>query len=213
MALRPSRTGTVFQKTFGLNDFYFGDAAYPFPMGNVQMIGKVQGAMLQARLPFFPTAVRQFVADHSVDWYAQSEDLPHPDSRVTLNSSGQIQLRRVPTNLRAHRELIKRTKKLMHAVGFPLVLVEPLGITTTSHQCGTVRMGDDPGISAVDAFGRSHDHPNLFVTDGSVFPSSAGVNPSLTIAAQAMRAADHIIRSEFGVARQDAATTGLARAI
>ncbi|MDB5527153.1 MAG: glucose-methanol-choline oxidoreductase [Devosia sp.] len=210
MALGTNRPGTVFQKTFGLNDFYFGDRDYPYPMGNVQMIGKVHGPMLQHRLPFLPSGIRQAIAEHSVDWYAQSEDLPHPDSRVTVGRGGDIALTRVPTNLGAHRELIKRTKRFMHAMGFPIVLVEGLGIKTTSHQCGTIRMGKNPGSAALDPFCRSFDHPNLFVTDGAFFPSSAGVNPSLTIAAQAMRAADHIIRTDFGVARPISSMAGAA---
>jgi choline dehydrogenase-like flavoprotein len=67
-----------------------------------------------------------------------------------------------------------------------------MGIETNSHQCGTIRFGTDPTKSVLDPFGRSHDVPNLFVVDSSFFPSSAAVNPALTIAAQALRAADHI---------------------
>jgi choline dehydrogenase-like flavoprotein len=67
-----------------------------------------------------------------------------------------------------------------------------MGIETNSHQCGTIRFGTDPTKSVLDPFGRSHDVPNLFVVDSSFFPSSSAVNPALTIAAQALRVADHI---------------------
>lgn len=198
MGIGAKRTGTLFQKTFGINDFYFGDADYPYPMGNVQMIGKVQGPMLKARLPFLPGSMRQAIADRSVDWYAQSEDLPHPESRVTVDARGSIHLDRKVTNFESHRQLIKRTTGIMRSLGFPVVVTESLDARVTSHQCGTVRMGVDPGAAALDPFCRSYDHRNLFVTDGSFFPSSSGVNPSLTIAAQAFRAADHMMREDLG---------------
>jgi choline dehydrogenase-like flavoprotein len=73
-----------------------------------------------------------------------------------------------------------------------MVLIQRMGIETNSHQCGTIRFGTDPTKSVLDPFCRSHDVPNLFVVDSSFFPSSAAVNPALTIAAQALRAADHI---------------------
>ena len=62
----------------------------------------------------------------------------------------------------------------------------------TSHLLGTCRMGDDPRTSVVDADGRSWDIPNLWICDGSLFPTCGGVNPSLTIQALACRAADRM---------------------
>jgi len=199
MAVGLKKTGTVFQKSFGVNDFYFGDERYPHPMGNVQMIGKMRGPMLAHRTPMLPPRLRQAIADRSVDWYLQSEDLPHPDSRVSVGADGSIRLDRKVTNLRSHKELVKRIRGLMRSLGYPVVLSEMLGPRTTSHQCGTVRMGTDPRQAALDAFCRTFDHPNLFVVDGSFFPSSAAVNPSLTIAAQALRVADHMLYEDFGI--------------
>src|SRR5262249_48376884 len=103
-----------------------------------------------------------------------------------------------PTNLRSHQELLKRTTRIMRSLGFPIVVTETLGIRTTSHQCGTVRMGLDPAHAALDPLCRSYDHPNLLVVDGSFLPSSAAVHPSLTIAAQALRVADHVLATDFG---------------
>jgi choline dehydrogenase-like flavoprotein len=62
----------------------------------------------------------------------------------------------------------------------------------TNHLAGTARMGDDPATSVVNADCRSWDIPNLWVCDGSVFPTTGGVNPSLTITSIAMRTADRI---------------------
>jgi choline dehydrogenase-like flavoprotein len=199
MAVRPLKTGITFQKTFGLNDFYFGDADYRFPMGNVQMIGKLQGAMLAAKLPFLPASLRQAIANRSLDWYAQSEDLPLAENRVWIDGSGSLHLDRRPSNLEPHRQLLRRVAKLMRGLGFPLVAIQRLGIRTTSHQCGTIRFGTDPAKDALDPLCRSYDHRNLFVADSSFFPSSGGVNPALTIAAQALRIADHMMKEDFNL--------------
>ena len=120
-----------------------------------------------------------------------SEDLPDPESRVILGTGGRIEVIFRPNNLAAHERLIKVAT---HAEGggLPLVLVERMGIETNSHQCGTIKFGTDPTTSVLDPFCRSHDVSNLFVVDASFFPSSAAVNPALTIAAQALRVADHI---------------------
>jgi choline dehydrogenase-like flavoprotein len=73
-----------------------------------------------------------------------------------------------------------------------------MGIETNSHQCGTLRFGTDPAMSVLDPFCRTHDIPNLFVVDSSFFPSSTAVNPALTIAAQALRVAEHLLVSAHG---------------
>jgi len=66
------------------------------------------------------------------------------------------------------------------------------GIASTAHIMGTARMGDDPDTSVVDAFGRAHELDNLYVADGSVFVSSGGFNPTLTIMALSLRMARHL---------------------
>jgi choline dehydrogenase-like flavoprotein len=197
LAVGVKETRTVFQKTFGLNDFYFGDEKYRHPMGNIQMIGKVNAEMLRTMAPYVPKFVREYVTSHSIEWYAQSEDLPHLESRVTVGDDGMIRLTKQRTNERSHAELIRRVKRYMRKVGFPIVVSRRLDLKTTSHQCGTIRFGTDRNDAALDQFCRSYDHPNLFIVDGSFMPSSAGMNPALTIAAQALRAADHIASREF----------------
>jgi choline dehydrogenase-like flavoprotein len=123
-----------------------------------------------------------------------TEDLPEPDSRVTLASDGRIVLDYRPNNLRAHAMLVEELRRILARLGYwsPRVFAHSVGVRNTTHQCGTVVFGDDPRSSVLDPFCRAHDVENLFVVDASFFPSSAAVNPGLTIAAQALRVADHI---------------------
>ena len=88
-------------------------------------------------------------------------------------------------------------RRILRRAGFPIVLSKQFDRRTPSHQCGTVRFGDDPAASALDPFCRAHDHPNLFVVDAGFMPSSAAVNPALTVAAQALRTADHLMQTDL----------------
>lgn len=124
-----------------------------------------------------------------------SEDLPSPESRVLLRN-GQIVLHWQRTNWAAHALLVKRLKAVLRRAGWPLVLSKAFEKRTPSHQCGTARMGNDPTTSVVDAFGKAHDLDNLWIADASVLPTSAAVNPSLTIAALALRTGDRILATE-----------------
>jgi choline dehydrogenase-like flavoprotein len=74
------------------------------------------------------------------------------------------------------------------------MLIAPLPAGATSHQCGTIRIGNDPATAPLDPFGRAFDHPNLFVTDASSLVTSAAVNPSLTVAAMALRSAREVLK-------------------
>ena len=198
MALSAEINNTVFQKTLALNDFYFGEKNFPFPMGQAQMLGKLQGGMLTAKVPYLPRFLGSELARHGVDWLVLSEDLPDPDNRVTLDNS-RIKLSTRSNNMKSHERLVGRMSKALKRAGFPIVMTKPLTAHATAHQCGTVRFGSDPHTAALDPYCRSFDHSNLFVIDASFFPSSAAVNPVLTIVAQAMRAADHILRHDFGL--------------
>ena len=91
-------------------------------------------------------------------------------------------------------------RERLRAAGYPIVLTRPFDRRTPSHQCGTVRIGADPGdVRRSIPICRAYDHPNLFVVDASFLPTSAAVNPSLTVAAQALRVADHIARRRSSV--------------
>ncbi len=148
--------------------------------------------MLTADQRWVPKPFLHALANRSVDWRVMSEDLPDPENRVTLGSGDRIEIHFRPHNHGAHNRLIQAATRMLKRAGYPIVLIQRMGIETNSHQCGTLRFGTDPKNSVLDPFCRSHDVPNLFVVDSSFFPSSAAVNPALTIAAQALRVADYI---------------------
>jgi choline dehydrogenase-like flavoprotein len=118
-----------------------------------------------------------------------AEDLPSPDSRVTVDGTGRITTARVERGLRTHRRLLERAKRLLRSAGYDAILTQHFDISMNSHQCGTVVSGTDPATSVLDPWCRTHDIENLWVIDGGFFPSSAAMNPALTIAAQALRVA------------------------
>ncbi len=196
LALHPFRKNpSVYQKTLMVNDFYLKGGRDDTPLGNIQLLGKISGPILAATSPL-PGVLARWIAARSVDFYAMSEDLPNPESRVTLHH-GQIRLDWKRSNWQAHLDLVARLRRLLRRAGYPVVLSRAFDRRTPSHQCGTARMGADPARSVVDPFCRAYDHRNLFIVDASVLPSSAAVNPALTIAALALRAARHILQSEF----------------
>jgi choline dehydrogenase-like flavoprotein len=189
------RNDSIYQKTIQINDFYLTGGPGGAPLGNVQMLGKISGPILASDTPI-PLPVAKWIARHAVDILAMSEDLPNPESRVSLRD-GQIVLDWKRSNWEAHLALVARVKTVLRRAGYPIVLSRAFDRRTPSHQCGTARMGADPRASVVDAMCRSHDHPNLFVVDASVLPTSAAVNPALTIAALALRTAGHIAGRDF----------------
>jgi choline dehydrogenase-like flavoprotein len=138
-----------------------------------------------------------FWVSRGVDWLVMSEDLPAAANRVTIDDKGRIQLHYRPNNVTAHKRLVGETKRILRRLGYWLVVSHSHGSTNTTHQCGTLCFGTDPRTSVLDSYCRAHDVENLFVVDASFFPSSAAVNPGLTIAAQALRVADHIRDTEL----------------
>jgi len=221
MAIDPFRKNpTMFQKTMAVNDFYLhGEGHHPYPLGNLQLLGKLQAGMLTANQRWVPRPLLAAFAERSIDWWVMSEDLPHPDNRVTINSSGGIVVHWKPTNLQAHARLTEAGTRMLRRAGYSLVFTQRMGIETNSHQCGTARFGLDLVTSVLDPFCRTHEVKNLFVVDSSFFPSSAAVNPALTIAAQALRVADHIAGdsrtsiSDFGLRNAERATSNPQSAI
>jgi len=197
LAIDPRRRNdSVYQKTLMLNDYYLSDGKRGRPLGNVQLLGKINGDILKANVRYAPKFALDFMAGHAVDWYLMCEDLPDPESRVTVDGDCIVlQWRR--TNLESLDGLTKVMRENFRACGYPIVLSRPFDKRTPSHQCGTVRIGNDAASAPLDPFCRSFDHKNLFVVDGGFLPTSAAVNPALTIAAQALRVADHIRRNEF----------------
>ena len=213
MALSKCPNPTVFQKTLGVNDFYFGSSDWPYPMGHISFVGKLDAYTLKAGAPAIaPGWTLDLMAKHSLDFWLTSEDLPDPDNRVTLDRDGNIVLSYTPNNEEAHRRLIAKLQQLMkqqtkcavhghecHEGLFArsLYLGQRIPLAGVAHQNGTVRFGNDPRAAALDANCRAHEVDNLYVVDGSFFPSSAAVNPALTIMANALRVGDHL-RARLG---------------
>jgi choline dehydrogenase-like flavoprotein len=182
----------VFQKTVAINDFYHRGPDTPYPLGQIQSQGRTHGVMAQIVVPWIPLWAYEAWVARGVDWLAMSEDLPLPENRVTVTNEGQIRLAYQPSNVGPHRELVERTKGILKSLGLSFAFAASLGSRNTTHQCGTLCFGTDPRASVLDPFCRTHDIENLFVVDASFFPSSAAVNPALTIIAQALRVAEHM---------------------
>ncbi|MFT5869910.1 MAG: choline dehydrogenase-like flavoprotein [Paracoccaceae bacterium] len=191
MALHPLRKNpAIYQKTLQFNNFYLSGGPGDAPLGNVQLLGKITAEILATQVNL-PGPVTRWIAARSFDWYAMSEDLPSDDSRVSLRGD-QIVLDWKRSNWQAHEALVTKLKSLLRRAGCPIVMSRAFDRKTPSHQCGTAVFGNDPNATVLDLFCRSHDHENLFVVDASFLPTSAAVNPALTIAAQALRVADYI---------------------
>ncbi len=198
LAINPMRkNSSVYQKTLGINDYYLANDDHKYPLGNIQLLGKINEDILKANIPFVPNWILRYLTDHSVDWYLMSEDLPSAENRIVIEKEGQITLKWKPSNMNAHRRLVLKTKQLMRRSGYPVILTKAFDKRTPSHQCGTVRIGDNSLTAPLDPYCRSYDHKNLFVVDGGFLPSSSALNPALTIAAQALRVAEHIANTNF----------------
>src|SRR5499433_1629590 len=194
---------TVFQKTLAVNDFYFGAPDWDYPLGHIQMLGKSHGETIKGEAPGWmfwkPEMPFDTMARHAVDFWLTSEDLPDPENRVTIDATGRTVLALTENNMEGHARLAEKLKEILKAMDCEprllprsLYLGKDIPIGGTAHQCGTVRFGRDPRSSALDVHCKAHDLDNLYVVDGSFFPSSGAVNPALTIMANALRVGDHL---------------------
>lgn len=201
VALSTKLNPTKFGKTFAINDFYYGDDEFKYPMGHIQMLGKSDAMMFKEDAPFFtPDFVLEIMANHALDFWMTSEDLPLPENRVTLDKNGNISINYTENNLEGHKRLQKKLRSILNNIGggvniLPknIYLGKKISVAGTAHQCGTIRFGNDPEKSALNTWCRTHEVFNLYVVDGSFFPSSSAVNPALTIMAMALRVGDHLI--------------------
>ncbi|MDZ4762219.1 MAG: GMC family oxidoreductase [Alphaproteobacteria bacterium] len=206
---------TDFPKTMAINDFYWGDpdGKFPYPMGHIQGLEYLSGDVIRGQLSqtmpswLIPGAFASFMGDRILAFLVMTEDLPEARNRVRLDPDGTIRLDYWYNNLKAHDRLIRRFHDAMKKAGRTCRCLRAnrqqmdsiLPIYGTAHQCGTLRMGDDPATSVVDANCKAHELDNLYVADTSVFVSSAAVNPALTCIANSLRVADHIA-ARMGVA-------------
>jgi choline dehydrogenase-like flavoprotein len=201
VALSRRENPTVFQKTLSINDFYFSAPDYPFPLGNIQMIGKSLGPMFRNDAPrFAPGFTLDEMARHAVDFWLTAEDLALPQNRITLNAQNEIQVHYEFTNVEAIKRLRLKLQAMLeqmdmhpHLIPNSLYLAKHIPIAGVAHQAGTCRFGIDPKTSVLDVNCKAHELDNLYVVDTSFFPSIGAVNPSLTAMANALRVGDHLL--------------------
>ncbi len=204
LAVSLEENDTKFQKTLGVNDYYFGDEDFDYPMGNVQMVGKSSAPMYRGEKPIetklAPSFALKDVATHAVDFWLSAEDLPEPDNRVTLTKDGDIALSYTPNNREPMEQLYSRVHKHLshlgmhphHLIPRDIYMKNDIPVAGCAHQSGTVRFGDDPATSVLDTDCKAHEVDNLYVVDTSFFPSIGAVNPALTAIANALRVGDHL---------------------
>ncbi|MDJ0713821.1 MAG: GMC family oxidoreductase [Prochloraceae cyanobacterium] len=199
----PQPNSGLFQRTMYVNDFYWGDKDFPYPMGHVQDSGGIlQDVIFSESPPILSVAAKLMpgfslkqLAKSSLGWWLQTEDLPDPNNRVSL-SENKLHLNYTPNNLEAHDRLLYRWQEVLKATDKESLGIHPYGtvpIQVVAHQCGTCRFGEDPKSSVLDLNCRTHDVDNLYIVDSSFFPSSAAVSPALTVIANALRVAEHLI--------------------
>jgi choline dehydrogenase-like flavoprotein len=203
MALMPKPNETIFQKTLAVSDFYFGADDWDYPLGLIQMCAtshadQIRGEAVPAWLEWLPNMPFEAMAQHSMDFWLSSEDLPRPENRIHYDG-GRVVLDVTEQGQEAHGRLRKKLEHFLTRAGAHPLLVErslylgkDIPIGGTAHQAGTARFGTDPATSVLDLDCRAHEVDNLYVTDASFFPSIGAVNPTLTIIANALRVAAHI---------------------
>ena len=203
-ALGKEMNATVFQKTLGINDFYLANDGRDWPLGNIQMIGKSNSGAMKGAEPkltrIAPRRSRDDVAEHSVDWWLTTEDLPLADNRVTVDKAGHVHLAYQSSNDKEAEGLYEELKKVLNHVGLAqhhvfdknFYMTMNIPIAGVAHQAGTCRFGTDPATSVLDVNCKAHELDNLYVVDTSFFPSIGAVNPALTAIANAIRVGQHL---------------------
>ncbi len=205
LALSREENPTIYQKTLGLNDFYFGSDDFDFPLGNVQMVGKSQSPMFRGEKPtetkLAPHWTLERIAKHAIDFWLSTEDLPLPENRVTVDRDGKLTLSYTPTNAEPKKRLLAKLESMLpkldmntgHLIHRFAYMKNEIPVAGVAHQAGTCRFGTDPATSALNPDCRAHELDNLYVVDTSVFPSIGAVNPALTAMANSLRVGDHLL--------------------
>jgi choline dehydrogenase-like flavoprotein len=205
LAVSKEPNPTQFQKTLGLNDFYFGMEGFEYPMGNIQMVGKSQASMYKGEKPIETKLAPMFtlndIALHAVDFWLSTEDLPDPKNRVSVDKEGRVTLSYTSSNDVPKQKLYDKLKSMLNHLGMhpdhliprTMYMKNDIPVAGVAHQAGTCRFGRDPKTSALDVNCKAHELDNLYVVDTSIFPSISAVNPALTAMANALRVGDHLL--------------------
>jgi choline dehydrogenase-like flavoprotein len=205
LALSREENPTVYQKTLGMNDFYFKSDDFDYPLGNIQMVGKSQAEMFRGEKPgetkLAPEWTLERVARHAIDFWLSTEDLPSPDNRVSVDTDGKLTLAYSETNAEAKKRLYAKLKSILgkldmnadHLFHRFAYMKTDIPVAGCAHQAGTCRFGADPASSVLNTDCRAHEVDNLYVVDTSFFPSIGAVNPALTAMANSLRVGDHLL--------------------
>jgi choline dehydrogenase-like flavoprotein len=191
-----------FHKQLGIHDLYFGHPLVPAPagkLGGMQQLPTPPVGLVRAELPRLVGAMVAPWIKHLTGLLVMAEDQPVYENRVLLDESAADRYG-IPRLLVSHRHtardraagavLAATAKRILRRAG--ALACYRHQVATFSHGVGTVRMGSDRYTSALDADCRFRGLQNLTVVDASVLPTSAAVNPSLTISAIALRAAERL---------------------
>ena len=206
LAISKEPNPTKFQKTLGVNDFYFGMPGFEFPMGNIQMVGKSTAPMFRGEKPIqtklAPTFSLDEVAKHAVDFWLSTEDLPRPENRVTLDRDGNITLDLHAQQPGAEEAAVRQAQVDARPPGHaPRPPAAAHDLPQERHpDRGRRAPGRAPSASgptrrppSSTSNCKAHELDNLYVVDTSFFPSIGAVNPALTAMANALRVGDHLL--------------------
>lgn len=192
-------SGRAFHKQLAFNDFYFGtgDPAPGEPPGKLGSIQQVQApppALVRANAPPGLGWIVSPFLSRITGLLSMAEDQPRPENRVEVDPARRdrfglprlaVTHRYTPRDEAARAALVARSRRILRKAGARILYTHH--VKTFSHAAGTVRAGLDPRTAPLDRWCRLRGIDNLFVVDASFMPTGGGVNPSLTIAANALR--------------------------
>jgi choline dehydrogenase-like flavoprotein len=196
---RPTGAADRFAKQIGLTDYYLGVPGFPHKLGYAQAVPIPGPQSLREHAPLpLPLPLARALHRRALLLVGSIEDLPQASNRVTLGSDGSIRLTRRfhPYDVLRARHLARALRALLRRAGaaWTFAQVAAEAHAHLAHQVGTCRFGRDPRHAVLDAQCRFHGVDGLYVVDGSFLPTSLGVGPALTIAANALRVAAHVLK-------------------
>ena len=191
-----------FHKQIGIHDYYFGHPTVDKPRGRLgclQQFATPEPSLVKAFLPMGLGHLVAPIVTRTTGFIVMAEDRPRAENRVSLAAAptafdvprATITHAYDARDLAARGALVGAARRILRRAGALATYAHP--IKTFSHALGTVRMGTSPETSPLDGSGAFRGLSNLFVTDASALPRAAGVNPSLTIAANALRTGTRLL--------------------